>query len=225
MKEQVAELAPEIFDDKELTEINKIILAYNGSDEQFTEALGKLRYVVPKRPKRPLYYINHEVGFLPEHSRFVVEQSGSYLDLLLKEFRYELEGKYYKEPLGKNVNALLRLKGKNPDSLARLLNQLLAFNNIAYVPSKHVYGLPDDEGHYFEVDDSIVIVLAGVKLGEEIKARSQFARNLAQDLVLPSQKPYSGNWPRTDRDGIPFEFKTRLLESRTLNLDVWGRVL
>jgi hypothetical protein len=220
MRKEVEEFAAGLFAPDELAEIYEIVLAYKGSDEEFRSAIGRLRYIIPTRPKRPLYYINHEVGFLPEHSRFVVEQSGSYLDLLLKEFRYELERKYYGEPLGKNVNAILRLKGKNDDSLALLLKQLLAFNNIAYVPSKHVYGLPDDEGHYFEVDDSIVIVLAGVKLGEEIKARSQFARNLAQDLVLPSQKPYSGNWPRTDRDGIPFEFKTRLLESRTLNLDV-----
>ena len=61
-------------------------------------ALGRFRYLIPSRPKRPMYYVNHKVGFLPEDSRFVVEQSGSYIDLLIKELRYELAGVYRKRP-------------------------------------------------------------------------------------------------------------------------------
>ena len=77
----------------------------------------------------------------------------------------------------------------------------------------------------FDVDDSMVIALVAVKLGEEVKKRSEFARNMCQDLVLPGQQKIFGNHPRTDFDGVPIDFKKRLLESKSLNLDLRGRVI
>ena len=202
--------------------IHELILGYCGSDEQYLAALGRLRYIIPSRPKRPMYYVNHKIGFLPEDSRFVVEQSGSYIDLLIKELRYELTGVYHKRPLGENVGVLLSLKDKIDPDLVVLLKRILSFNNVAYAAAKHVYGPPTDDRHYFDVDDSMVIALAAVKLGEEVKKRSEFARNMCQDLVLPGQQKIIGNHPRTDFHGIPIDFKKKLLESKSLNLDVWG---
>ena len=171
-----------------------------------------------------MYYINHEVGWLPEHSRFVVEQSGSYVDLLLKEYRFELLGTYGEQPWGKNVEAIRNSKLTSEDETTVLLNQLLMFNRAAYVPAKHIYGPPTEENHYFCAEDSIFIIFGAVKLGEEIKKRSQYARNLCQDLVLPGQGHILGNHPRTDSYGTPFDFTKRLLESNTLNLDIWGNL-
>ena len=98
MREEIGDLTRRIFDQEELNEINDIITAYTSSDEEYLSSLSRLRYVVPSRPKRPMYYINHRVGFLPEESRFVVEQTGSYLDLLVKEYRFEIEGTYHNRP-------------------------------------------------------------------------------------------------------------------------------
>jgi hypothetical protein len=225
MRQEIEELASEIFDKEELPVIQELILAYCGSDEQHVAALGRLRYIIPSRPKRPMYYVNHRIGFLPEDSRFVVEQSGSYIDLLIKELRYELTGVYRKRPLGENVSFLLSLKDKIDPDLVILLKRILSFNNVAYAPAKHVYGPPTDDRHYFDVDDSMVIALVAVKLGEEVKKRSEYARNMCQDLVLPGQQKILGNHPRTDFDGVPIDFKKRLLESKSLNLNVWGCVI
>jgi len=224
VRQEIEELASEVLDEEELSEIRKLILGYGGSDKQYIVALSRLRYIIPIRPKRPMYYVHHEVGFLPEESRDVVEQSGSYIDLLIKELRYELTGVYSRHPLGQNVRFLLSLKDKSDPALVILLKRILSFNNVAYVPAKHIYGPPTDERHYFDVDDSLVITLMAVKLAEEVKKRSQFARNLCQDLVLPGQQEIMGNHPRTDRYGVPIDFKKKLLESKSLNLDAWGRV-
>ena len=148
-----------------------------------------------------MYYIHYQIGFLPRQSRFVVEQCGSYLDLLVKEFRYELSGKFKGFSLGINVKFILDLKDLLNPELVTLLNKILAFNKVVYVPAKHVYGPPNDYGHYFDVDDSIMVTLIAVKLGEEIKKRSQFASNLSQDLVLPGQDVYFGDHTRSDFDG------------------------
>ena len=153
----------------------------------------------------------------------MVEQSGSYLDLLVKELRFELSGKYYGIPLGKNIAFLLTLKDKNTLDLTNLMKLISSFNKIVYVPAKHVYGPPNDYRHYFDVDISIIVVLYAVKLGEKIKKLSSFARNLCQDLVLPAQQKIIGNWPRTDYHGIPFDFTKKLLESKNLILDTYGR--
>jgi len=40
---------------------------------------------------------------------------------------------------------------------------------VAYVPSKHIYWLPDDPNHYFRFQETIVIVLIAVKLGGGLK--------------------------------------------------------
>lgn len=68
----------------------------------------------------------------------------------------------------------------------------------------------------FAPANSVMVILSAVKLGEELKMRSKFVRNLCQDLVLPAQMPLIGNHLKTDTDGMPFDFKERLVESRTL---------
>ena len=53
MRQEIKELASEIFEEEELHEINELIHYYNGSDEDYLAALSRLRYVIPSRPKRP----------------------------------------------------------------------------------------------------------------------------------------------------------------------------
>ena len=80
MRQEFEELASEIFDTEEIYVIHELIQYYCGSDDDYLAALSRLRYVIPRRPKRPMYYVHHQIGFLPGVSRFVVEQSGSYLE-------------------------------------------------------------------------------------------------------------------------------------------------
>jgi len=210
IRPNVQKLAIIVFDPTEWREVQEIVTQLLGSKKQKRVAISRLQFIVPKRPKRPLYYIHYELKFLPRTSRFVVEQMGSYLDLLTKELRFELEGRYHKMPLGKNITALMRYD----DADMKLLEKLMMFNEIAYVPAKHIYGSPNDSRHYFNSQETTVIVLAAVKLGEELKRRSSFVRNLCQDLVLPAQKPLIGDHKRTDRNGMPFDFRKRLVHSK-----------
>lgn len=206
----IQSLAESVFDEIEFVEVQIIARAFKSSKEERKLATRQLRELVPTRPKRPLYYVNHELGFLPGRSRFVVEQTGSYLDLLVKELRFELEGNYYSKPLGVNIASLM----KRVDSDFQLvLRKIELFNELAYVPSKHKYGPPNERKHYFDSQEAVIIVLAGVKLGEELKRRSQFVRNLCQDVVLPAQKPLLGNWKRDYKGGEPFDFKEKLADS------------
>jgi hypothetical protein len=205
---KIKQIHDEIFDFDEQKAIHEILIALSIKGKK--RKIGKLivRIMVPSRPKRPLYYVNYELNFLPKSSRFVVEQSGSYLDFLVKELRYEIEGVYSKKPLGENI---IYLK-KSTKELSSLLDKLMLFNNLAYVPSKHEYGPPFEQCHFFSSYEAVIIILAAVKLGEVLKEKSKYVRNFCEDLVLPGQGKIIGNWPREDTDGAPFDFKKRLLE-------------
>ena len=207
VRPEIKELAKIVFDDEEIIEVLKIAKYYCEDSKNRKNAIKLLRNIVPTRPKRPLYYVNYEIKFLPKSSRRIVENMGSYIDLLIKELRYEIERKYYKKPLGKNI---YNLKEKVSADLKDLFEKILLFNKIAYVPSKHEYRPPNNPRHYFSTIDTIIIILSAVKLGEELKKRSQYVRDLCQDLFMPGRKPYEGNHKRTDSDGIPFDFKEKL---------------
>jgi len=213
INQNIRRLASEVFDAVEWKEIQDMARTVAESEERKLVVLRRLRHLVPTRPKRPLYYVNYDLKDLPRKSRFVVEQMGSYLDLLVKELRYELEGRYCEEPLGRNILAIMKYVDGD---MKVLLKTIETFNRIAYVPAKHIYGPPDDPNHYFSFQEAVVIALVAVKLGEKLKQRSRYVQKLRQDLVLPAQKPLIGNWKRTDTDGKPFDFKRKLFESRKL---------
>jgi hypothetical protein len=207
MRPEVMELADYVFDKEEVEGVQKIINHYLSKATR-EHVIFTLKMIVPTRPKRPLYYINYELKFLSQNSRWIVENIGSYLDLLVKELRLEVEGSYRNLPLGANISSLL--KQDINEELRNALNLISNFNKVAYVPSKHIYGLPNSDHHYFSIADTIFLVLCAVKLGELLKNNSQFVRQLAQDLCLPGQRPYDGKPREPDGHGTPFNFKDKL---------------
>ena len=76
-----------------------------------------------------------------------------------------MEGRYQNAPLGSNLVVLKKRQDIDP----QLLDTIEVFNQVAYVPSKHIYGPPNDPRHYFNKQDAIIIILAAVKLGEELE--------------------------------------------------------
>ena len=47
-------------------------------------AREKLKSMVGERPKRPMFYLNDELGSLPRHTRNCVRYLGDYIDHLIK---------------------------------------------------------------------------------------------------------------------------------------------
>lgn len=213
VRPEIKELAETVFDPDELKSVQKIIDNYLIKSKR-KRAILTLRTIVPTRPKRPLYYINYELKFLYQNSRWVVENVGSYLDLLVKELRLEIEGSYHNKPLGANISSLLR--DEIDEELRDSLKIIRIFNKNAYVPSKHIYGSPNSERHYFSVADAILIVLCAVKLGELLKMYSDFVSYLSQDLCLPGHNPFIGRSREPDGEGIPFDFKEKLFSAINL---------
>lgn len=211
VRPELDKLAGLVFDPEELSCVEAVSEAMRFPKRGRKQAVALLRAIIPQRPKRPLNYARYSLGNLPMESRYVVEQMGSYLGDSVKELSFELEGNYFeKSSLGVDISRLLKNKRNVSSDVAELLKKIRFLDKVAYAPSKHRKGAPDDTRHYFSVSDVAILALAAVKLGEELKRRSKYVRRYCQDLVLPGQRPIIGDHPRTDDYGAPFNFKEKL---------------
>ncbi len=110
VRQNIKELSQKLLDDAEWDEANSVIIGIAKGDSE--AALSSLANVLGMKPKRPLYYIAHEISLLPEYgSRNIVRYCGDYIDQLV---RFTLEDKRYMSrwflhPLGSNVRKLKSL--------------------------------------------------------------------------------------------------------------------
>jgi len=211
VRPEIGKLAELVFDPEELSYVEVVAEAMRFPRKGRRQAVALLREIMPQRPKRPLSYARYSLGRGPMEARYTVERMGRYLGKLVKELRFEFEGKY---PEGSSfrvdISRLLKNKGNMNSDLEQLLKKIRFLDKVAYVPSKHKDRPPDVPQHYFSVSDGAIVVLAAVKLGEELKKRSKYVRNLCQDLVDVGQRPIIGSHPRTDDYGELFDFKEKL---------------
>jgi hypothetical protein len=96
--------------------------------------LGKIIGITPKSEyfARPLYYLHHELLFLPRWTRDSIRYLGDYIDQLVKATAVEkIDATCEKYPLGTNI---YKLKGKID---TQLWDALEKYNRILYVVGKH----------------------------------------------------------------------------------------
>ncbi len=136
-------------------------------------AINKLRILIGRRPKRPLYYLDHELQFLPRWTRNSIKFLGDYLDNLIKYVALEYLGLKAK-PLGVNLSSL---KNKLP---AKLHNELTEYNELIYVPAKHDFNVKNRR-HRFTSKEVVYTAYITIVLAEQIKEISKSALLYSQD--------------------------------------------
>lgn len=127
------------------------------------EATDLLQSYFGTRPKRPLYYLHHELQFLPNQTRGAMRYLGDYIDLLIKEATQKLVSPMkWLLSLGQNTKAL---KGKIPDELRQ---NLVEYNRLLYVPAKHVFDTKGND-HLFSCREIVYTCFITLKLARQIK--------------------------------------------------------
>ncbi len=140
---EVSNLASRLLSAEEIILADKISEQLLGDEVDRHTAIKHLREFIGVMPKRPVYYLNYEVGGLPENTRDVVRYTGDYIDQLIKNYSYEkgnfhiLRYRALKLSLGSNLKKLSK------DIPKDILDSLTAFNEILYVPAKHVFDVGD----------------------------------------------------------------------------------
>jgi hypothetical protein len=129
------------------------------------EAIYRLQAIAAPPPKRPMYYCQHELGFLPRWTRNSMRYLGDYLDMLVKAAIYEKTGRHTKKPLG---GAIGEFSSCYPDQ-KQLINWLEEYNKILYVNAKHDFSLPTDRReHRFTSREVVLTVFITMTLASQL---------------------------------------------------------
>lgn len=175
IQSEILALAKSILDTKQLELAEKLSDSLLTSEEDKQHAIWNLREIIGTSPKRPVYYLEHEIGGLPEYStRHVVRYAGDYIDQMIKYCSYDKgdfliwKSRGLHKSLGQNLH---RLKDVLPKDLIKILT---IFNDIIYVPAKHVWDIPEGRDHLFSSKEAVYICLMVKQLSILIEPYSDF---------------------------------------------------
>ena len=174
----IQNLADEILSKSELEIGNQISEGLVSSKKKKEWARTQLRVIVGMKPKRPLFYANLDLQYLPQRTRNPVRDLGDYIDHLVKFWTSEIlkNNKYLKESLGKN---LYRLSGKIDEDLRLKLNK---YNDFCYVPAKHDFEVKN-RVHRITSKEAVFIALLTMKFAKIIKDESPLAKAYAEETI------------------------------------------
>ena len=145
---------------------------------QRKNAINKLREIVGMKPKRPMFYLNHELVDLPRWTRGAVKYLGDYMDHLVKFFSSQNlnNSKYESKSLGYNINSI---KNIIPPELS---NNILIYNQEFYVPAKHDFKVIGRR-HRFTCKEVVYCCFITIKIGKELIKLSDHAKKWAEDKI------------------------------------------
>lgn len=176
IKPEIFELAKEVLTESEIEQANILSEKLISKDKKDI-AIQELQNIIGMRPKRPIYYLNHEITYLPEETRDVVRYAGDYIDQLMKDCAHE-KGKLsflaFYTSLGGNIKRSKKVLGQ------KLYNALTGYNRFIYVPAKHEFDVDKDRPHLFSAKEAVFVCFMMKKLAEQIIAISQQARRYSE---------------------------------------------
>ncbi len=150
------------------------------------KAIHKLRSLVRPPPRRPLWYVQHELLHLPSWTRDSIRYLGDYIDLLVKAMAFELTGD--RNSLRHSLGINLWILGRNKYSIpSDLVDKLKRYNSFLYQPGKHDFDVPFDIDHRFSPKEVVFTVFITRKLADEIKHVSPLATQLSLDKAELSE--------------------------------------
>ena len=169
---------------EEITEAEKISELLASSRSNRERAIKQLQIMTGETPKRPLYYLCFQYGFLPHWTRDAVRYLGDYIDQLVKYLASEkLENpKNIAKSLGANIK---NLTGILPEPL---YSNLGFYNQWIYVPAKHEFNVTKRK-HLFTSKEVVFICFITLKLKDEIIKHSQDAKNYSEQ-----KRGYINKW-------------------------------
>jgi hypothetical protein len=174
----VCELAKDTLSPSQLEEAERISFMLAGNKRQKREALYCLHEIVAPPPKRPLYYAQHELEYLPRWTRNGIRYLGDYIDLLVKAMAFE----FTKDPRCKQSSLGINIRMLSPSRhgiSAELVSKLKKYNSFLYQPGKHDFNIPSGRSHRFTSKEVVLTAFITMKLADEIKKVSQFAAKVS----------------------------------------------
>ncbi|MFA6055016.1 MAG: hypothetical protein WC769_06555 [Thermodesulfovibrionales bacterium] len=181
MRLEISDLSKDVLGNDGMAEVDALVSDLLSHDTH-DHAVQILQQKIGMCPKRPLYYLNHEICYLPEETRDVIRYAGDYIDQLYKHFTHEKGRGVFTglRAYGRSLGINLSSTNKILDS--RLHDILTRYNKHVYTPAKHHWDV-GNRPHLFSAKEAVAICLMTVKLSEEIIALSDEAKAYSENRV------------------------------------------
>lgn len=173
---EILSLARELLSEDQFNKAMKLSIMLVSSKTVKRDAIEQLTTIVAPPPKRPMYYAQHEIQFLPRWTRDAIRYLGDYVDLVSRHLVYELwKVRLGNASLGVAINLLETRRGL-PDNI---LIWLRAYNQFLYRPGKHDFKLPQGRReHRFTSQETVLTAFVTLRLVEILKQYSNCSENL-----------------------------------------------
>ncbi len=151
-----------------------------GKKSEKSFARERLMAIVKPPPKRPLYYTEWDIQFLPYRTRDVIRDLGDFIDMLVKAAVYEktTNDSVFHSSLG---SAIDKFEMCRPE-MKQLANILRKYNRFLYRDAKHDFKLPKGrKEHRFTSREAVLTVFITMNIAKKIISISPMASRVRKD--------------------------------------------
>ncbi len=176
----ILSLAKEILIEGIYLEAEKLATMLVGPPSQKKSARATLQAVLLPPPKRPIYYLAHELEFLPRWTREALRILGDFVDMLTKAAVFEQEHKddVFRLSFGPAISRFL----KQYPSEAQLADWLYRYNKFLYRDAKHDFKLPHGrKEHRFTSREVVLCLFITKELSNRLTKLSDTALRVSRD--------------------------------------------
>jgi len=178
--QQIINLAKQILTSSMYQEAESTAIELTGKKAKKDEARARLMGIVSPPPKRPIYYAQWEIRFLPRWTRNTLRYLGDYVDMLTKAAVYDLQKdrSIFKRSFGPAIVAFEKVY----PSERELAGHLIKYNQFLYRPAKHDFKLPAGRTiHRFTSREVVLSAYVSMKIGERLCKLSKLADSVRRD--------------------------------------------
>jgi hypothetical protein len=182
---EIISLARDALSDQMYKDAENTALLLTGKKKDKDLARERLIDIVHPPPKRPIYYAQYEIQFLPRWTRDTLRYLGDFIDMLIKSAVYEKtkDIRIFRSSLGPAITHFQKQwPGNDP-----LVDLLIRYNRFLYRGAKHDFDLPSDRKiHRFSSREVVLTAYITMEIAYRICAISQTAKATRDDhKMLP----------------------------------------
>jgi len=175
--EEIVSLAKILLPNDTYVEAEQLSTMLTGTNKQKGVARSRLKELVAPPPKRPMFYCQHEMQYLPHWTRNTLRFLGDFVDMLVKAAVYEKTGnrKVFKTSFGPAVDAFSQYYPEQK----QLAEMLRGYNRLLYRDAKHDFRLPPDRReHRFTSREVVLCIFITMELADRVTSVSKAAERV-----------------------------------------------
>jgi hypothetical protein len=180
---EIISLATDVLSELEYLEAEEVAKQLTGNKTDKENARSRLISIVKPPPKRPIYYAQYELTFLPRWTRDSLRYMGDFIDMLVKSAVYEKtrDRRVFNTSFGPAIT-LFQKYWLGYDTLVDLLQR---YNRFLYRGAKHDFILPTNRKmHRFTSREVVLTAYITMNLANRLNNISKVARDVSNDVKI-----------------------------------------